>query len=405
MKIQRTIYYLGNKSRSANEIAAHCNNNCRSNGEYILDLFAGSGAVAASLSKTSSVVSNDIQLFSKKICEALLISSEDDSHFVRDIFLSPRVTENIKARTKRYDFYISAEREIAARTVNQEAETEVDRASLVSNLFAEADHEDPIIRTYGGVYFTIRDACILQVLLDEISTLSSGRRAVGEACVLSAASRSSVTVGNQFAQPQKFSHLNGAAKVGAAKVYLNALSKNPLEHALAATQIYPVRDRKSDKNYCVQGVDMDAAKTYASRAKLVYIDPPYGREHYSRFYHVLEDIALRRFAESADLKTRMRSDRFQSDYSVRTRAAKAFADVIGVCSREGTPIAVSYVDESRGSAVTNRIVTPDFLRSLIRESYAHLIEIPISDKNYSQLNRLNSADTRRSTEILLIGRN
>jgi adenine-specific DNA methylase len=193
--------------------------------------------------------------------------------------------------------------------------------------------------------------------------------------------------------------------VNAGKVYLNSLTKSPIEYAIAACEIYSTKDRKSEQNRCLQGTDIEIAKENVHGARIVYLDPPYGREHYSRFYHVLEDMAVGEFVSTDDLRTRMRSERFQSDYGVRSKASRAFTDILNVCSNEGAPVAVSYVDESRGSAVANRIVSIEFLRTLIEERYSQLVEIPISGKNYSQMNRLNGPDTRKGVEVLIIGHN
>lgn len=404
MKMQRSIYYLGNKARSASEIAQYCREFSRG-GDYIVDLFAGSGAVARELSRFSSVITNDIQTYSRVICEAILRSTADDANVVRSLLTSATLQKMIASRVERYREFISAEREIARRTADNHFDTESERAALIAQLFSEADGNDPIIRTYGGLYFTVRDSCILQAFFDAVSTLTHNQRAVGEACLFSTASRCSVTVGNQFAQPQKLSYSDGRAKVNAGRRYINTLGRYPLEHALSALDIYPEQKRNSNDNKCLQGRDIDIAKLVIEKAKIVYLDPPYGREHYSRFYHVLEDMAVRKFVCDSELDTRMRPARFQSDYSLRSKAHRAFTDILDVCGNSGVPVAISYTDESRGSAVENRIVAIDFLRSLVRERYKRSMEFPISGTNYSQLNRLDGPETRKGLEVLIVGCN
>jgi adenine-specific DNA methylase len=166
--------------------------------------------------------------------------------------------------------------------------------------------------------------------------------------------------------------------------------------------LYPARNRVSGSNICLQDVDSVIASSHSRQAKLVYLDPPYGREHYSRFYHVLEAIAVGKFTEDTSV-TRMSNDRFQSDYGRRSRAAKAFEDVLSICSDNGTPVAISYVDESQGSAVANRIIPVDTVRSAVRSRYSKFTEIEVSTKNYSQLNRVDGKDRRKGREILIVG--
>ncbi|MBO6900648.1 MAG: DNA adenine methylase [Rhizobiaceae bacterium] len=400
--VERSIYYLGNKAASAKEIAHHCEKYSR-RGSYIIDLFAGSGAVAREISKYSQVMTNDIQTFSRKICEASLIVSENDKREAKTIILSEDVLRKAENCISRYSNYIDDEQRIVSDTARGVPSTEMLREEMTERLFADAKGHDPIVGTFGGVYFTVRDACVLQALYDATSVLPPNQRVVGEACLFAAASRCSITVGNQFAQPRKLSYRDGRAKIAAAKLYRASAVRNPLEIAFAACDMFPVRGRASDQNKCLQGLDTDVAKENIGAAKLVYLDPPYGREHYSRFYHVLEDIAVGQFAPVDNMKSRMRSGRFQSPYSIRSQAPRAFTEVLDICSAADVPVAVSYVDESRGSAVENRIVTIDFLRALISERYQRLIEIPMMRKNYSQMNKLSKPDGRIGTEVLLVG--
>lgn len=77
------------------------------------------------------------------------------------------------------------------------------------------------------------------------------------------------------------------------------------------------------------------------RRLAIYADPPYTKDHYSRYYHVLETLFRYDFPE-AHGKGRVRADRHLSDFSFKTRVADAF-DGLGRLSFEvGKPLIVSY---------------------------------------------------------------
>jgi adenine-specific DNA methylase len=56
-----------------------------------------------------------------------------------------------------------------------------------------------------------------------------------------------------------------------------------------------------------------------NNARIVYADPPYTRYHYSRYYHVLETIALRDFPEVS--KSNLKGKQF---------LAEVYIDLIGI---------------------------------------------------------------------------
>ncbi|MDF2991439.1 MAG: site-specific DNA-methyltransferase [Microbacterium sp.] len=74
---------------------------------------------------------------------------------------------------------------------------------------------------------------------------------------------------------------------------------------------------------------------------VVYADPPYTRDHYSRFYHVYETL-LRYDFPDAHGQGRTRSDGFLSDFSSRRRVAFAFHELFRGVRRWGVPLVVSY---------------------------------------------------------------
>lgn len=75
---------------------------------------------------------------------------------------------------------------------------------------------------------------------------------------------------------------------------------------------------------------------------LVYIDPPYSREQYSRFYHLLETLVLYDCPTFAH-KARYRDDRFKSDFCYPGRIEKEFSDMLETINNLlDCPVLLSY---------------------------------------------------------------
>lgn len=74
---------------------------------------------------------------------------------------------------------------------------------------------------------------------------------------------------------------------------------------------------------------------------IIYADPPYTRDHYSRFYHVYETLFLYDFPDARG-QGRTRSGGFISDFSSKTRVSYAFHALFRGAARQGVPVVLSY---------------------------------------------------------------
>jgi adenine-specific DNA-methyltransferase len=74
------------------------------------------------------------------------------------------------------------------------------------------------------------------------------------------------------------------------------------------------------------------AAGFAEEARVVYVDPPYNTEQYSRFYHVLETL-VRYDNPRLSCKARYREGRFKSGFSYRGRVEVEFAELFKRCAQ------------------------------------------------------------------------
>ncbi|MDG4793700.1 DNA adenine methylase [Micromonospora sp. WMMD1082] len=91
----------------------------------------------------------------------------------------------------------------------------------------------------------------------------------------------------------------------------------------------------------------DALKIISSDALdgvgVVYADPPYTKDHYSRYYHVYETLYRYDYPASTGAG-RYRNDRFVTDFSVKTKVQSAFEALASGVRARGIPLVLSYPD-------------------------------------------------------------
>ncbi len=74
---------------------------------------------------------------------------------------------------------------------------------------------------------------------------------------------------------------------------------------------------------------------------IVYADPPYSKDHYSRYYHVLETLTEYDYP-SAVGKGRYRPDRFATPFSLKTCVEEAMADLCIAIAERRCTLLLSY---------------------------------------------------------------
>ena len=74
---------------------------------------------------------------------------------------------------------------------------------------------------------------------------------------------------------------------------------------------------------------------------IIYADPPYTKDQYSRYYHVYETLYLYDFPDSRGLG-RNRSDRFTTGFCLKTAVVASFHDLCRNVARMKVPLVISY---------------------------------------------------------------
>ncbi|WP_434723662.1 DNA adenine methylase [Mesorhizobium sp. RIZ17] len=395
-----TVYYLGNKAKSAELIDHVCTSHFGTSG-VVLDLFAGSGSISRQFAQSRRVIANDIQTYSHVLCTALLMGEQHTGERALEVVTTKRFRDTCDFLKTQFSRAITAERNISPDSDPSEVQQmlrEIEYISKEGNRYA-------IVSLFGGRYFSMEQACELQSMLEASRNLTGQTKFHFLAALISTASRITYTVGNQFAQPIKWINTDGSVRWSTVKKFSNKRSANVIKTFIDCLSIYSTNYLFSQDNTVSNMTDLEAISKFGSEVSFIYMDPPYGREHYSRYYHVLETIALGDFPKIDNKNTMIRNGRYQSLYSIRSLARKAFEALLSNASRQNIPIALSYADDSNGDKVANRVMNLASLIEISRMYYNNVSVINIHDRKYSQFNSGElSSPKRDNSEVLIVAR-
>lgn len=427
----RTLNYLGSKLRLLDFIEENVRK-VTPKDAGVCDLFAGSGCVSYKLSRLFPVVACDIQHYSKVICDALLqpgtLTEETVKAFISEIkgsksllcdAFAPLIeleeeairNEDLELLTDivehgSLEVYNLEKTESKIAPVQNQVHEKLKKTGLMGK-------ESLISRYYGGVYFSYSQAVQIDVIVDAIRNhLNTVDKSVLLAALLSTTSDIACTVGKHFAQPIKARDSKGKIK----KLVYNKAIKDKTVDVTALFEEwldkYVSLPKGKYNNTILQGDYMECLKMLPDNVRTVYADPPYTRDHYSRFYHVLETIALDDVPEISTVKIHgsthvsngiYRKDRHQSPFCIRSKAPKAFDEMFKAISASGRNLLLSYSPYDETKESHPRVVTISQLMSWAG-NYFNNVEV-VSAGHFTH-NKLNSTEhfleSSDEAEILIV---
>ena len=162
----------------------------------------------------------------------------------------------------------------------------------------------------------------------------------------------------------------------------------------------------------LQGDYMECLKALPDSVKTIYADPPYTRDHYSRFYHVLETMALDDIPEISTVKIHgsthvsngiYRKDRHQSPFCIRSKAPKAFEDMFKFISESNRSLMLSYSPYDETKEYHPRVVT---ISQLITWAHKYFNHVEVVSAGHFTHNKLNSTEhfleSSDEAEVLIV---
>lgn len=417
--VWRPIHYLGSKLRLAEAIRDLVNETAPGDGA-VCDLFAGSGTVSMALATTRPVVAADIQEYSRVLCTAILRPADfppqhaaeftDEAKRLSTGFekcLEPLLEFEDKAITlaTRAPRLLCDLSEQGSLVAGQPASRELATAVREARARIEtAGAELLTTRYFGGTYFSFRQSIALDGLLGAIQR----HRETHLAAILSTASAIVNSVGKQFAQPMRLRRKDGTIK---SHLIAQMCRDRTIDAwGVHSTWLERYRSLRQERPHSVLHGDYREVLQQLDDVAVIYADPPYTRDHYSRFYHVLETMCL---GDSPAVSTRLlsgqgatsrglyRADRHQSPFCIKTKAPKAFDQLFARANSK--PMVLSY-----SPFVTNghpRLMTVDAIAAIARAHYSTVEIVTAGLPAHSKLNRADfHRDTASDPEVFLVCR-
>lgn len=430
----RPIHYLGSKLRILEAIGQAVDRVDPSGGP-VCDLFSGSATVSRYLSQHRRVLAVDVQEYGRVLAEAVLNGHPTWSAALVEKSLSD--DDRGQAIRRAVEPLIRFENEAAKSAMRGDIEPLCqllelgNLASLSANNFpissqlSKAVHESQgridalalsgaetvCVRHFGGQYFSYAQA----VELDAIADLARDHRnSVMLAAALSTASHLVNSIGKQFAQP-----IRPRDKFGVPKRHI--VKKILLERSLSARSVFMGYLRQYERlavnrhdHVAVRADFREILANPTFKPAVVYADPPYTRDHYSRFYHSLETIALgddplitNSNLGGGKLQSRggYRAGRHQSPFCIKSEAPAAFSALFGGVAALNVPLVLSYSGYDPSTEARPRVMALDAVIDLARKHFAQVEVQQLMNLEHMKLNKtsLNKA-ANGTTEILLLCR-
>lgn len=434
----RPINYLGSKLRLLDEIDYYVNK-VAPDATTICDLFTGSGTVSQHFILTHDVISVDIQEYSKVISSAISAPSNSteisaiafvekcrQSNLLMDLkeSVKPLIDFETIAIHKSLqsdlndacDLLEDGSIEIyktEKQCNNKELKACIEKAiDALSEKQLQNSNKSMTIRYFGGVYFSYTQAAIIDCILEEISELPDSDRNTFLAALLSSVSDIVNTVGKQFAQPIKPRKSDGSPKSS----LKNQLKK---DRFLDLFQIYEAWLAKylqlpvaKHTHTSVKSDFADFMENKEITVDVFYADPPYTRDHYSRYYHILETLCLRDNPKISSVKTNgkvslsrgiYRENRHQSPFCIISQAPSAFEKLFKGASELNAPIIVSYSPFAKESNTRPRVVSIDTIVGIANKYYKSVEVVSVGKFSHSKLNNSdNNYEKPEEAEVFII---
>jgi len=432
--VVRPVQYLGSKLRALELIVGSIGKLC-SPGARVLDAFTGSTVVAQAIAQSGRrVLATDALGFPVVFARALLgVGRRGTSRGVDQLLqLLPSKLDESSRVVRGFARMLDHERE-ACRKGDAVALLSTTRAlpqlhapgeatSGLREVFSELaalqgasalEVGGLVAAHYAGTYFGLEQALVIdelrvaigRLLRDE--TLGSWEGDVLLTALLSAASDCAFTPGKHFAQPHRVSSekdltfLRGRVlQDRRIDVHRRFGQRARLIHAAGAAA------GQGNEALCLRTEDYDSHVRELGEVDVVYADPPYTAQQYSRFYHVPEVIARYEVPELQEVAGRPTaglypSGRYLSPFCSKRRAPAAFEALAGFARSRRAPLVVSYSASAPGRVGNARMIELDQLVAILRK--AGKVEVTELGHEYRQFNSDDAAvPERRNPELLVV---
>lgn len=350
------MQYLGSKSRISSWIINEIKNafpNCNK----LFDLFSGTGSVSLSANNAGfEIGANDFEPYSYSLIQSLLATERDG--------IDDLIASILKISDE--DSLLSGGRKDVKHLFVKEKEFFSESAKVDWRKYKKFCESTPLVSVsdkilslrkekkwnlfcnyYANTYFGVRQCLQIDALRELADSLP-------------------VPLKNHLIAATVSSMSYGVSSTTHLAQYLRPSSKARAAHLIKRRQFDLIQDviqklvnlkdyKTPRKGAHVSNLDFREALTRFDFDNnwVIYADPPYFKEHYSRYYHVLNTFLLYDFPYlSPNPQTglitegRYRDNRNVSDFGKRSTVEAAFYDLFRMCCEKQTRLALSYAETS-----------------------------------------------------------
>jgi adenine-specific DNA-methyltransferase len=367
-----TIRYLGNKRRLAPRIGELVRGVLHPGGT-VVDLFAGSSAVGRYLLPDYRVVANDVECYSYCIAKALIEDSGVGLSARESRRLLYRHYErNLNQLMAAFSGYLDKEKDFLGRPrafrkyrdfcrhtpyVRTYRNTEV--ASRTTSVFRQSEEgvggfPYSLFSTYFmNAYFGVRQCLQIDSIRYSIDQ-AAGPHCEPKDRVLfhQLVTALLYSLSHCVSSPGHFAQ-HAVSNNGAIHQYLlRERSKDMWSCFLGyIKQLFSRPVENGHVNLAVQEpalsllVPSSPHHETISNDSIIYADPPYTADHYSRYYHVLNTLVLYDYP-ACEGRGRYRTGRYASPFSLRSQAKRQLGLLISKAANASVPVILSYLDDA-----------------------------------------------------------
>lgn len=318
----------------------------------VADLFSGMGSVATSLAPVSPVLTNDALAFTTTFARARFLEAERMSGRAMARLLFPDFRMAYEHLRDEFRQRMARERAALASDTRDVLDAYMETAPHVGNsdwyrrrrreALEATSHERYCLTVlyFSAGYFSTAQAAQLDAIRFAIDSYEKSANRDWLMAAWLAAAGSVVNAPGHAAQYLKpgndevFKRIRRQWQRPVWSIFVDELD---------AIQAVGTKKWRSQNSVC----NADALELVGSSefdgVGTVYADPPYTKDHYSRFYHVYETLYRYDFPESEGAG-RYRPDRFSTPFSLARDVEEAFRRLFASIAKRDLPLVLSYPD-------------------------------------------------------------
>lgn len=404
--IYRPIQYLGTKVRSIPMIIEAMDDLIGSNGTC-LDLFSGSSVVSQALKQNGyKVIGNDALNFSYLITNAMISdhSIMNIEQLLSEFSISNSNVEGLEKKIEIEQKAIKVKdcKELIKQNMMTVSEWENSKLSTLNSLSLKTKIENTAQLLYSGTYFGFEQSKHIDQIRNKIFELSNDNKinsyeySLLMTGLMSAISQAVFSAGKHFAQPHLIKPDKNLSFIS--KRIVQDRSYNIFE--LFFSKVREISEWKSGSNnngsYGInEKFETIVDKNPFDSLDVIYVDPPYTAQQYSRFYHIPEVLSKNEFPELQIVKGKVTrgiypDDKFKSRFCSKIQAPEAFKDIFELAKNNDASLVLSYSLSKKSITGNDRMISLESILKLTKKYFGDNVSLVEFDHEYRQLNNINS---------------